>query len=202
MSNSRRKIGIGSILLSLVLLGGVGTSIFFGITAAWGFLKTLQPPVAAAIIASSGTILVSVFTLLVSKLIERKNAIRLQIREKKIPAYEELISTSFKVLYSDKLEGKPMEEKEMLRLLVGATERLVIWGSDEVLLAYRAFRRYSEQPESSAEILFLWERLMLEIRKDLGHQNVGFERGSLLSLWITDIDRVIASAKVTPKIAP
>jgi hypothetical protein len=199
---SQRRISLSLTILSLVVLGGVGGLAFFTIAAFVSLLKTLQPAVAAAIIASSGTILVSVFTLLTTKSIERKNTIRQQIREKKIPIYEELIATSFKVLYAEKIEGEPLEEKEVVRLLVSATERLVIWGSDEVLLAYRAFRRYSTEHESGIQILILFEQLLFAIRKDLGHQNEGLGRGSVLALWINDIDRVMASESMNPRVTP
>ena len=42
-----------------------------------------------------------------------------------------------------------------------------------------------------ANILFLYENLLMEIRKDLGHKNQGFKRGTLLGLFVNDIDKYL-----------
>lgn len=39
--------------------------------------------------------------------------------------------------------------------------------------------------------MFYFEDLMLEIRKDLGHKNKGFEKGDVLSLFINDIKNYV-----------
>jgi hypothetical protein len=187
---SKSKNDVGSAILGFFLLVAVVWVAFAIARAFFGLIKPLPPNVAAAIVAAAGTLVGSIFTLLYTKSSERKNIVRQQIREKKIPIYEELISTSFKVLYAERLDGQALPEDEVTRLLVGVTERLIIWGSDEVLLAYKAFRQHSVDSGSAVGILFVYEQLLLAIRKDLGHSNEGIGKGSLLALWINDIDQV------------
>jgi hypothetical protein len=43
------------------------------------------------------------------------------------------------------------------------------------------------------ESLFMFEQVLLVIRRDLGHANKDLARGDLLALWINDIDEVLAS---------
>ena len=38
------------------------------------------------------------------------------------------------------------------------------------------------------EIMFQYEKILNAIRKDLGHKNQGFKRGTLLGMWVNDID--------------
>jgi hypothetical protein len=37
------------------------------------------------------------------------------------------------------------------------------------------------------QVLFQVENLLIAIRKDLGHKNVGFKKGTILGLFINDI---------------
>lgn len=72
------------------------------------------------------------------------------------------------------------------------TEHLVVWGSDDLLLAWNRFRNSSIQAVHNEgpdfNILFEVENLLLAIRKDLGHANKGVNRGKILGLFINDID--------------
>ncbi|PSK13061.1 hypothetical protein C7R92_06645 [Brevibacillus porteri] len=69
------------------------------------------------------------------------------------------------------------------------TQRLILWGSDEVITAYAEFRKiylnlhnYSKQ-----ELLIQFEKFMFALRKDTGHKNNNLKESDLLSLFINDI---------------
>jgi hypothetical protein len=40
-------------------------------------------------------------------------------------------------------------------------------------------------------MLFLYERFLLEVRRDLGHKNKDLKKGTLLGLFVNDLDRYL-----------
>ena len=92
-----------------------------------------------------------------------------------------------------------LDESENHMKFIGCyTEKLTIWGSDGVMKEWRNLRMGAvsrgEGEVSNAEgaqMLFRYESLLLEIRKDLGHKNHGFKRGTLLGLFVNDVDKYL-----------
>lgn len=174
---------------------------------AWGFYELskyfldifsqLSKDVAASIIAAASTVLISVGSIIVSKLYERRKEIRKEHREKKVPVYEELISFLLKVFLAEKAGRKKLSEKEITIFLMDFTEKIIVWGSDEVIKSFQKFREETMRiPINKDEVphiksMFYLEDLMLEIRKDLGHKNKDFKKGDVLSLFINDIEKYI-----------
>jgi hypothetical protein len=158
----------------------------------WKVLKiiaSLNTNLSTAIMAASTTIIVSVISILIAKNQETKAYIQKELREKKVPVYEHLISIMFKITYASKLGEAPMPESEVLRQMVDMTRNLVIWGSDEVVKAYVKFRTFANSNGDSTQMVFIVEELMAAIRKDLGHKNQGFNRGTILGLFVNDLDK-------------
>jgi len=78
-----------------------------------------------------------------------------------------------------------------MKFFANYTEKLTVWGSDGVVKAYRSLRMASFTDAAPAQSLFLYENLLMEIRRDLGHKNKGFQRGTLLGLFVNDIDQYL-----------
>lgn len=131
--------------------------------------------------------------MILTKYYERKRKIEQEIREKKIPMYVEFVEFWFRVLYSKNITGKKIEEKEMIEFFSDFTQKVMVWGSDEVLILWSRYRRTFvdiEDPKNvSPEKLFDFEDLLMAIRKDMGHKNKGVIKGDLLGLFINDIDK-------------
>lgn len=194
----RRFKSIAQALIGLAILGGLGWVLFLGVSAGIRTLKGLQSDVAVAVLAAAVTIVVSIVTLIITKYLETQSTIKQQLREKKVPIYEELISTMFRLLFADKLGTPPMSESEIVTFFVSWTERLVVWGSDEVVREFRAFRMHfvnmnatDVNSRHAFEGLFRFEKLMLAVRRDLGHANQNLGRGSILGLFVNDIDQYV-----------
>lgn len=167
----------------------------------WDFISRANPTVGAAIIAASGTILISVFTLVWNRrserqkeIEERRHEIELEIREKKLPIYGELVAFFFKVFNASKT-GTQITEAEMNDFFVKFTEKTVIWGSDRFIQAFSNFRDgaitqaqsgNNQQPDPTA-MMVNFENLLYAIRADYGHENTGLGSGDLLALFINDI---------------
>lgn len=170
---------------SIFVAGVIMWLLYSGIKFVWGTLSSVNPSLAVGIIAASSTIIVSLATVLISKRLEQKALIKSQQRDKKMPMYEELIAFLFRMSRASK-DGKNMPtEEEITDFMFGFTQKLLIWGSDDVVVAFAKFRRSSQ---GQGNVLFAVEEIWSAIRKDLGHNNKGISKGMLLSLIINDID--------------
>ncbi|HEY0772237.1 MAG TPA: hypothetical protein VGD31_18075, partial [Sphingobacteriaceae bacterium] len=97
-------------LLGLVTLGLLGWGLWEAINWYLSIIKSLDKQVAAAIIAASTTIIVSVASLILAKHYENKRLIEKDIRDKKIIVYEKLMAYFFKFMGAkDKNKVQSME---------------------------------------------------------------------------------------------
>lgn len=172
-------------LLLLAAFGAVGWWLLTWLTA---FLRSLQSDLAVAAVAAGLAGLVSIVSLALSKAYETRSAIRQDLRAKKLPVYEGIIHTLFAVMFAEKLGEKPLQPEELSKWFAETTEKLSIWGSDDLVLAFGQFKNGFNGASPTAA-LFGFEDLILAIRKDLGHSGRHLKRGSILRLFVTDIDR-------------
>jgi len=176
-------------LLIVLLTWGAFSAIRFLIST----FASLDPNVAAAIVAGIVTVTVSVASLLVSRRLENRAQVIKENREKKIPVYEDLLKFMSNLLMANKL-GIQVTDKETIEFMSDFTQRFMVWGSDEVVEAFGQFRRTSTVPkelQKPIELMFRYEELILAIRKDLGHGNKDIKRGDILSLFVNDIDNYL-----------
>lgn len=128
----------------------------------------------------------SILALVISKAWETRAHIQQDLRTKKPPVYEKIVKTLFRVVFAEKIGEKRPDERELVRFFAEATEQLTIWGSDQLVGAFSEFR--SGAISDPQETIFAFERLLLAIRKDLGHNNQNLGRGDILRLFVNDID--------------
>ncbi|MCM3629737.1 hypothetical protein M3194_20560 [Paenibacillus glycanilyticus] len=184
--SSSKAITIVGILAVFIILSGA----ILLVVSLINLFSSLQKEVFAAIVAATGTILVSVFSVIFTKYLERKRSIEQELRDKKIPMYESFVEFWFDILYKKKITGEAMTEKEMLDFYKEFTQKILVWGSDGVIKKWSQYRSKTVNIEHKGldrELLFEFEELLLEIRKDTGHKNKSINKGDLLGLFINDI---------------
>ncbi len=181
----------GSMLIGVLMLIAI---VLFALAIAYYALSVflgLNPNVAAAIVAAFATVVVSVLSVIVGKHLEAMALVKKEHREKKVPVYEDLIKFWFKHLFASKAGGKPLEEAEFIAFLTDFTQRMMVWGSDEVIAAWVEFRYASMEAataEQTTSVLDKYELLILAIRRDLGHKNKGLKHGDILRLFVNDME--------------
>ncbi|GIN38467.1 hypothetical protein [Heyndrickxia oleronia] len=158
----------------------------------WAF-TTLNEQVLAAFIAGIFTVLVTALSLVLTKRYEFNKQIKEQHQLKKVPIYEEFLEFWFKILLSS-TTGKKITDKDMMIFISEFTQKLILWGSDDVIKEYGNFRDYfktvgGENRVTSFDSLKRFENLLLAIRKDAGHRNKDINQLDLLRLFINDIDK-------------
>lgn len=178
-------------LLSVV----VALCIFYGAylfaNKLWSIFTSINPALAAAMLTTSGTVIVSVLSILFAKRQEHKISVISQLREKKIPVYEQIISYIFKVTFAHKLGKQPPTDDESIEFFAKTTQELVIWGSHDMIKAFSDFRIKlieSTDQGKAEEILNTVEDLLFAVRKDLGHNYKNVKRGDILRLYVNDYE--------------
>lgn len=178
-------------IIGLVVLGLLGWGGYELLIVIASVFKTVDPKLGAGMIAASATVLVSVVSVLFSKKQEHKVDIENQLREKKIPIYENIIEFIFSITFAEKLGKKPPTEQEMIAFFADTTRDLVIWGSKDIVQAFGSFKDKlgsSAASKDTAKMLATVEDFLFAIRKDLGHKHTKITRGEILRLYINDVD--------------
>ena len=185
-----------NLVFGLILIALIGWGIIALLRLYWQSVTSLEPNLASAIIAASATMIVAVLTVVIAKYYERKQEIENQQREKKIEIYEQFMEKWFdKLLEIAKNKDKNkdvLEDEEFVQFLSEFTRKLILWGSNGVVKKYSSFRQGSLTPAQDSSpytILFNFEQVLLEIRKDIGHSNQTLKPGDLLALFINDIQK-------------
>lgn len=189
---SNKKQNKKQLAFGFILIGFIIYVTYLLLSKFWSIFSSVDPKLGVSIIAASGTIIVTLISVLVSKHLDRKAQILAHLRAKKVPIYEKIINFIFSFTFAEKLGEKQPTEKEIIKFFAEVTQELVIWGSDEIIDAFYKFRMENIDNANGiqsepTEILFTVENLLLAIRKDLGHKNQNIPRGKLLSLFINDL---------------
>ncbi|MEG3158225.1 hypothetical protein ACKVMH_10105 [Lysobacter zhanggongensis] len=180
-------------LIGLVLVVAAGYGVFVALRASFQVLTNLSSDIAVAIIAASATAFVSVVSIVLGKIYESRIAIQKELRERRVPAYEGLLNFLFRVFMGAKI-GKAPTEKELVKFLVEYNHQMMVWGSDAVLSEWSTWRKLLQESSNTegadfVPAMYQYEKLILAVRKDLGHKNVGIEPGDILGLFVNDLDK-------------
>lgn len=193
---SLRKIW--PVLLSLVVLALIGCGLFLTIRFSWRAFASLDKQIAAATVVASGTVLVSVITVVLGKQFEKKREIEQQHRIQKIEIYEAFMERMFKMLQlgTTKQSAKsarsvPIGEDDLTEFLAEFTRKLILWGGHPVIKQYVALRAFGLKPAPpDPRIILQFEAVLFAIRRDLGHSNRGLAEGDLVTLILKDPEKL------------
>ena len=176
-------------LLVLVFLGLIGFLLVKFIVVLSGKINKDNANFFGAMVVGSVTII----GYFITRYLERKKLIEQQIREQKLPTYEEFLDFIFK-LFKDAKLNKKMSDEELQKLYWELNKKAILWLSDRSLKSYSTWRsevikfskRKDSTKEENARVLIAFENLLLDFRKDIGHDNKKLTTGDILSLFIND----------------
>ncbi len=200
MSDSKNSVkpSLSTIVLGILLLL-LGISILASLV--WNtptFIAKLSaaiisaPLVAAAIVTGGVTIIVMIR----NQQVERKRAIERELRDKKIPVYEKLLSFWFDEFSDQKMpDDKKRTEEQRIEFYRVFTPTLIVWGNVPVIKAYLALKniRLTSMTRNPQNLIDKFEQLLLTIREDLGQSNKKLEPYDLIRLFIEDVDKMITA---------
>jgi hypothetical protein len=162
----------------LVFLFALGWGVYLFVAALLDKLSSVQSELAKALIAASATVLAAVIALVAGKIWEQRLKIRDEIRAKKIPIYEKHIATFFDILYS---KQQKKEHEVAFKLFA---EKMITWGSSDVIKAWNRFRSMDADGCIEQERVDRLEHLFRAIRKDAGNPVWNLQKGDLLGLFV------------------
>jgi hypothetical protein len=196
------RTAIQPIIVSLATIGLLGVGAYFLFAAFIDKLNSISGDLGKTLVTAAVTTLVAVLTLVLGKIWDTKIKITHDIREKKIPVYEDVLTLFFDVLMADKT-GKPKPtEQEMLARFTDFTRRLTTWGSSEVIRTWIAFRNHpwtASDPTASDPTAELerMEAVLMAIRKDVGNEVSSLKSHELMKLFINDLDKHYAKNSIS-----
>ena len=172
--------------LALWLLIGLGICV----AAVLACLLVTVVGVEAAWAAAISGGFVSVVSVVVTREYELKARIREEQSPKKVPIYEEFMQFAQRAVLRPHNQ-EPLKDEELTKAVVRFTLEFVTWGSDSVLRSFIEFSKSlctSTTPESCNKAVLSLERLMFDIRRDLGHKNRKLRPKDILGLFTKDTD--------------
>ena len=179
---------LAGFFFALVMLAAVGGFAW----AAYKLLTGVAAETGAAIVAGAGTIVVVVVSSLLAKYAEHQSQIEEAHRKSKIPLYEEFLGFCLKFMMHSKPGAPAVTDVELQQLFLGFTQKVIVWGSDDVFREYVAFWRAAVRsagnPDAVRALTVQFGKLMLAIRKDVGHTNKDITSVDVLSTFSNDAE--------------
>jgi hypothetical protein len=184
----KKLLNFGYALLGLAVLLVIGYLFYIVSMSFINKIDKINANIFVGLIAGTVTI-VGYF---ITRYLERKKIIEQQIREQKLPIYEEFIDMVFQVFQSSK-NGQAMSEEDLKKFFWNFNKKAILWLSDTTLKSYIIWKNSiqtnsstSQTKEDTYETLVAFEKLVLSFRKDIGHENSNLKTGDLLSMFIND----------------
>lgn len=180
---------VTSIGFGLVTVFILGCGAYFLFAACVDKLNTINSDLGKALIAGGLALVGSSIALVGGKLLEQRIKIRQEVRDRKVPVYEQQIAALFQTMFAAKRGEIQSAQSELEKAFLAFTEKLLIWGSSEVIQAWQAFRNHDWQNKSELVTGFLLlESFIKTLRTEIGNENSQLKDGDLLRLFINDFE--------------
>jgi hypothetical protein len=207
MDNLKKRI-LQVILIAILLIIGLGLLIALGygayilFKAIWATFVSLDNQIKATLISVSGTAIIIVIALVIGKSLDIKREIKQQQRTQKMEFYEEFLKEWFDFLskLTDQ-KSRKIPEREVNKFIVETGRKLILRSGKHVIDEYIEFRYPPDLSEDKIGYYYLvqFERLLFEIRKELGYSKKELRQYDLLSLYVTDIETVQSIIDTLPE---
>ena len=170
---------VGLIYFSLVKLGPA-FSVFFS------SLSSLDSAIIVALITGAVSAVSFLGNTIVNSIMKKNEYIRVHREE----PYMRLISLIYD-FQAAAVKGEELSQDELLSIVTQFNKELTLWGSSKAIKAWGNWRTAtSREAVSPSLILFEMEKVMIQLRKDMGMRR-GLHKGDLLRLTVNDIDSVL-----------
>lgn len=181
------------VFIVFIVVGGVALLIDLagpGVAAFFTSLSTLDSAIVVALITATVSIVSLVSGNIVSNVMKRNEYLRKHREE----PYMQLISM-FYDFQSQTKTGKEFTQEELFDFFNQFTKELTLWGSSKAIKAWGNWRVASSRGlNDPRELLFGMERVLIQLRKDMGLKR-GIAEGDLLRLTVNDIDDYLGQSR-------
>jgi hypothetical protein len=162
-----------------IALGALVVALGLASIAALIYGLVQDPAVAGPIAGAVGVIGAAVL----QRRWEKRQELERLRRAQMAPIYEQLITTL--------KEG--LAEAEAAEFFKDLTTKLVLYGPPVIIREWNQFRMHGVSEDTSDPTSLLnYEKLLLLMRRDLGHDDSSLEEGDLLRVYVNDFDEMVA----------
>jgi hypothetical protein len=200
MPSTRAPRPVLAVAFALIFLGIVGFGSYLALSALLRQLAGVTSDVGKGLVTAGATVFAAFLSLVIGKIWEQRVKINEDIRQKKMPVYEDLMALLFS-FFASEAAAKPTDE-ETHSAFRKFTQKIVIWGGPEAIKTWTAFRLHGWKAGESREGFLKFEAFVKAIRKELGNKNAPLQDGDLLKLFINDLDLSKASTAGGSKTPP
>ena len=151
----------------------------------------LDAVVIVALITGAVSIVGVIISSIVAKSLEYRKARREYLAQKREKPYSDFVAMYYKILMSKKL-GEEYSQEEMLKDMTAFSQELTLWGSNKVVRLWVDYRTKATQL-NGVDNLFQYEKILYEIRKDMGFRKM--KKGTLLKFVVNDLDESLKKLK-------
>ena len=152
---------------------------------------TLDAVVIVALITGAVSIAGVIISSIVAKSLEYRKARREYLAQKREKPYSDFVAMYYKILMSKKL-GEEYSQEEILKDMTAFSQELTLWGSNKVVRLWVDYRTKATQL-NGVDNLFQYEKILYEIRKDMGFRKM--KKGTLLKFVVNDLDDSLKKLK-------
>ena len=158
-----------------------------------------QPGLAGSVLTAATTVIISTMTLVAGRYLERKRELEALHRDKKIPISGKFLGGIYETFQSTG-KNKKGDEKRILNLFLEWQREITLWGGSDVVGVYNEGKSARKNNEPNAKTVFMTEDLILAIRKELGHDNIGIKKGAFVHMILREPELFLETAKQNPNI--
>lgn len=142
--------------------------------------------VVAALVAASGTIMATAFTVVVGQMISKNREIEEAHRAFKTEMYSKFINFTIDYVFSQTREDmESISQQELEKYFIKLSKDFTLWASPEVIKAWSKFRSQAGDSDSS-DTLSNIDNVYKAMRKDLGNSNSGLQDKALINLYLNN----------------
>ena len=141
-------------------------------------------------------VLGGIITWLIKSKIEELRAVEEKLREDRRNVYAQILEPYIRIFADLKGKGKDEALKQVKSYEYRKTAfDLNLFGSDDVVRAYNDLMQHTYKAEATGnqnpnEMMLLWGKLLLEIRKSLGNKKTKLSEFDMLRAIIKDIEKL------------
>lgn len=172
-------------VFAIILVIGAGA--YFFIIGVIREIGKIDAQLSGSVIAASVTAFAAVLTIIIGKYFENKARIQQELRMQKVKVYEKMINSLIRNAFSEKPHDQKIED--IVKGYRDLIPDLIVWGSNKVIKAWNEFRNLDWKSKSltTDQMFGSYEKILREIRKDLGNSNKEFQNLELTRLFVNDL---------------
>ena len=175
---------IFSVLLGFALIGSLMAGAYFVLRFVINVFGDLDAYVASVIYAAIIAMLFSAVMISLIVRLGQKRTSTERMQMEKATVYQRFLAAWYNVL-NQADTASAQSKLRMVNDLQAAEQQCLLWGSSNVIRHYTTYQAHGTSHDlRDPAIQPLIAKVLQEMRKDLGHSNVGIQTGDLFNLFV------------------